>query len=107
MPVSTGKRRHKNRKTLKQDVTAGLVADKIYGGKRVRIRGGQATGSLWHILSNGRLVLGRSRAFQWRGTGFLDKAMQEIDQDTGELLDIAMSNEFKRMNDAQRLWKDG
>jgi len=88
IPRTVGKRRHTHRKPLHKDIQAGLVADKIYGGKRVRIRGGKHTGTIWHILNNG--------TYRIPATHFLDNAIAEIDAVTDEKLDIALSEEFGR-----------
>ena len=87
IPHTSGKRRHAHRKPMHKDVQAQLVPDKIYGGKRVRVRGGRATGSIWHILNNGRHGA--------VGTHFMDKAISDIEAGLDPLLDAALSEEFK------------
>jgi len=88
MPTSIGKRRHQNRKPLSKNVTGGLVPDKIFGGKRARIKGGKDTGTLWHIVDGGTR---RSRRRK-----FLDASMKALDTVTEKELDTALGKEFKR-----------
>ena len=86
IPRSMGKRRHTGRKPLHQDIQAGLVDDKVYGGKRARVRGGRHTGPLWHIVDQGTR---RSR-----GRNFMSKAMADVEGGLDAALDIALSEEF-------------
>jgi len=87
MPLTNGKRRHKHRKRMVDGVQAQLVPDKIYGGKRVRVRGDRQTGSLWHILNNG--------TYRQQATHFLDKAMADVEAGLDATLDIALREEYK------------
>jgi len=86
IPRTVGVRRHNKRKRLVDDIQAGLVDDKIYGGKRARVRGGRHTGSIWHLVDKGTR--------HSRGTNFMDKAMLDIESQIDPLLDAALSEEF-------------
>jgi len=87
IPKSVGKRRHINRKAMQKDIEARIVKDKIFGGKRTRIRGGRQTGRLWHILNDG--------TYRFRGTRFMDKALADMESGLDAALDAALSEEFK------------
>ena len=87
MPLTTGPRRHLKRKRMIDDIEAGLVDDKIHGGKRARVRGGRQTGPLWHILNNG--------TYRTRATNFINKAMADVESSLDATLDMALGEEFR------------
>jgi len=87
IPRTAGVRRHTGRKRMVDDIQAGLVEDKIYGGKRARVRGGRQTGALWHIANNG--------THRSRGTNFMDKAMADVEGQIDSALDVALGEEFR------------
>jgi len=83
------RRRNAGRVRLADDVRANLVTDKDFGGKMMRIRGGKATGTLWHLVDSG----GR---WNRKPTNFMDKAIADVDGVLDPLLGIALSEEFGR-----------
>ena len=82
-------RRNAGRVRLVDNVTDRLVPDKDFGGKKMRVSGGKATGTLWHVVDGG----GR---WNRKPTNFMDKAIADVDGVLDPLLDIAMSEEFGR-----------
>jgi HK97 gp10 family phage protein len=64
------------------DVIYSVTADKKYGGKVLRVRGGKKTGTLWHIVNDG--------TYRSRATHFMDKAIVEVDNQMDGLLDEAI-----------------
>jgi len=88
IPRTVGKRLHSREVRLVDDVQARLVKDKIFGGERVRVRGGKHTGTLWHIVNNG--------TYRSKATHFMDKAIADVEAGLDANLDIALSDEFGR-----------
>jgi HK97 gp10 family phage protein len=68
---------------MADDVQAGVVEDRIYGGKMVRVRGGKKTGTLWHIVNDGT---SRNKA-----SHFMDKALAEVESELDGMIDAAMN----------------
>lgn len=67
-----------NYKHMADDVIKRTITDK-YGDKIVRVRGGQATGTLWHIVNDG--------TYRTRATHFMDYAMDYADVEIERLID--------------------
>lgn len=73
--------RYKGRPAMADDVKRTIRSNR-WGERYVSIRGGKATGTLWHIVNDGTL--------HSSPTHFLDEAMKKIDEDIDELWDEVM-----------------
>jgi len=70
--------RYKGRPAMADDVKRTIRANK-WGEKYVSIKGGKATGTLWHIVNDGTL--------HSRPTHFLDRAIKQIDDEMDKIWD--------------------
>ena len=71
-----------NHKHMADDVSIRTVKDS-FGDKVTKIQGGKKTGTLWHIVNDGNYNTG--------ATHFMDKALQEAEQEIQAIIDAELS----------------
>ena len=83
----SGKRRNEGRVRLADDVSARLVYDSKFGGKRMLVGGGKKTGTIWHLVNDGGY---KNR----KPTHFVDKAASDLDGVLDQFIDEALKEGF-------------